>query len=339
MVNKARGQLNVPVIIHNPIIQGQYADPDLKYYEGKYWLYPTTDGFEEWSGKSFKVFSSDDLVKWTDEGVILEEGSLNPGKNIKGIQIAGSTWAQGYAWAPCSEERNGKYYFYYCGKDEDGVSAIGVASADNPYGPYIDKEGPLITLAMCKAAGISLAQVIDPAIFVDDDGQPYMLFGNGCAAIVMLAEDMMNIKLETLKPIGGLVDFRESVTLFKKDGRYHWLWSCDDTGSPDYHVRYGISETNLRELMLAPDNEQIEVTYIKVLLKRDDSNGILGTAHQSTPLLVIDREGNEHCILAYHRFFTPLNTYITGLGYHREVCIGEIEFDTNGFMEEIQPTR
>ncbi|EPJ42755.1 hypothetical protein STAFG_0189 [Streptomyces afghaniensis 772] len=40
------------------------ADPDVHYLNGRYWIYPTTDGFQGWSGTKFKAYSSKDLVHW-----------------------------------------------------------------------------------------------------------------------------------------------------------------------------------------------------------------------------------------------------------------------------------
>ena len=58
---------------HNPFLAGYYADPDIMYAEknGKYYIYPTSDGFHNWSGTYFKTFSSPDLVNWKDEGKII----------------------------------------------------------------------------------------------------------------------------------------------------------------------------------------------------------------------------------------------------------------------------
>ena len=231
-----------PILSNNPVLPGQYADPDIDYFDGKFWIFPTTDGYPGWSGTKFHAFSSKDLVNWTDEGIIMELANENPGKNENGVEIATSPWAEGgSAWAPTIEEKNGKYYFYYCGKFSNGQSEIGVAVADHPAGPYKDKEEALITVDMCKQAGIKMGQAIDPSIFTDDDGTSYITFGNGAAAIAQLSDDMMSIEKDTLKQINGLTDFRESVVVTKANGKYHWTWSCDDANSPNYHVNYGVS--------------------------------------------------------------------------------------------------
>ncbi|HMR19645.1 MAG TPA: family 43 glycosylhydrolase, partial [Sphingobacterium sp.] len=79
---------------NNPVIHGYYADPEILYAEktGKYYLYPTSDGFHGWSGYRFKVFSSDNLKDWKDEGVMLDLKRDAP-------------WAAANAWAPCIIEK------------------------------------------------------------------------------------------------------------------------------------------------------------------------------------------------------------------------------------------
>ncbi len=176
------------------MLPGQYADPDIDYLDGKFWIFPTTDGYPSWSGTVFHAFSSTDMVKWEDEGISMDLKNDNPGKNEKDVQIAASPWATGSAWAPTIEEKDGRYYFYYCGKFYTGQSAIGVAVADDPAGPYVDKGEALLTVAMCTSAGVSMGQAIDPSIFTDDDGTSYIMFGNGKAAIAELNDDMMSIK-------------------------------------------------------------------------------------------------------------------------------------------------
>ena len=236
--------VKTPVISNNPVLPGQYADPDIDYFDGKFWIFPTTDGYPSWSGTVFHAFSSENMVDWTDEGIIMELANSNPGVNEKGVQIAASPWAvKGSAWAPTIEKKGDKYYFYYCGKDSNGTSAIGVAWADNPAGPYTDLGTPLLTVSMCRNAGVSMGQAIDPSIFTDDDGTSYITFGNGSAAIAELNDDMTSIKEGSMKQITGLTDFRESVVVTKANGKYHWTWSCDDANSPNYHVNYGVSDS------------------------------------------------------------------------------------------------
>lgn len=75
--------VKTPVISNNPVLPGQYADPDIDYFDGKFWIFPTTDGYPSWSGTVFHAFSSENMVDWTDEGIIMELANSNPGVNEK----------------------------------------------------------------------------------------------------------------------------------------------------------------------------------------------------------------------------------------------------------------
>lgn len=338
--------LKKPEIAFNSVLPGQYADPDIDYLDGKYWIFPTTDGTEGWGGTAFHAWSSNDMFKWTDEGVILDVENDNPGVNSNGIQIASSPWSDGNAWAPTIEEKNGKYYFYYCGrikseyldtyatKNSDGNyndKAIGVAVSDKPEGPYVASSSPIVYPKMMSSYLSRFSgQVIDPSVFTDDDGTSYLLFGNGNAAIVELNSDMTSVKTSKFKKINGMTDFRESVVIFKRQGVYYFTWSCDDTGSENYHIKYG---TASKITTTFDTTKTISVSAKGVLMQKDTSNGILGTGHQSVLYLPdVDR-----LFLTYHRFYTPLGLYSSS-GCHRETCIDELSFASSNTLAVKTPT-
>lgn len=298
--------------VGNPVLEGQYADPDIAVFGDTYYLYATTDGFPGWSGTVFHAFSSKNLVNWTDEGIILDVGR---GKDVP--------WAVGSAWAPAIATKNGRYYFYFCAKDERGTSHIGVAEGDTPTGPFRAMEKPLITVELCVAHGIELWQAIDPSVFTDEDGSSYLLFGNGSAAVVKLKEDMVSCDLSTLQKYEGAEEFREAITVTKRNNTYHFTWSCDDTGSPDYHVNYGTSDS-----IYGP----IEFQY--TILEKQPELDILGTGHHC----ILQIPGEDEYYIAYHRFFTPLDHFTEGKGYHRQVCIDKLTFGKNQLMEKVRPT-
>jgi hypothetical protein len=300
-------------LCNNPVLSGQFADPDIDVFDGKYYIYPTTDGYTGWSGTQFHVFSSEDMIDWKDEGIILD---VEEGKDV--------SWSVGSAWAPTIEEKNSTYYFYFCAKRPDGASCIGVATSDSPTGPFTAENEPLITPEIATKEGITMGQTIDPSIFTEDDGTSYMLFGNGNAAIVELNDDMISYKSGTMKNIDGAYDIREAITVTKIDDKYHFTWSCDDTGSADYHINYGTS-----------DNLYGPIEFQFTLLSKDSEKGILGTGHHS----IIKLPDKDEYYIAYHRFNTPLGQYSSGLGYHRETCIDTIEYDTEtGLFKVVEPT-
>lgn len=296
------------IVKENPMIPGLFADPDMLRYRDTYYLYPTTDGFEGWSGTQFHAFSSKDLQEWKDEGVIVDVASP---------QVA---WAVGAAWAPAVFERDGRFYFYFCAKRSDGVSCIGVAVSREPAGGFTAMAEPLITPELLAQQGLHISQTIDPSVY-EEDGEVYLLFGNGTPVIVKLAQDLVHVLPETMQCLEGAYDFREAVSVLKRDGIYHFTWSCDDTGSEDYHVNYGISKK-----LYGP----IEYQY-PVLLKEPERD-IFGTGHHC-----IFKEPQEDLYyIAYHRFATPTGDYPDGKGFHRELCLDRVAFGADGKMKIVE---
>ncbi len=310
-----KGKADFQVVVsedHNPALEGFYADPEILYAEktGKYYLYPTSDGFNNWSGDYFKVFSSDNLVDWKDEGVILDLK-----KDV--------SWANRNAWAPCIVEKkmNGSYkYFYYF----TAAQKIGVAVSDNPAGPFTDSGKPLIDK---KPEGISRGQEIDPDVFTDPaTGKSYLYWGNGYLAGVGLNDDMTSINEKTLKIMTPDQTFREGTYVFYRNDTYYFMWSEDDTRSPNYKVRYATSKSPLGELTIPVEN---------VVIKQDAEKEIFATGHNS----VVQIPGKDEWYLVYHRF-----TYPKGIrmgkdgGFHREVCIDKMEFNADGSIKPVIPT-
>jgi beta-xylosidase len=148
---------SIPRMRGNPLFPGWYADPELHFFEGRYYLYPTTSS-DPYATASFERWSSVDLTDWRKGGVILS--------------FADVPWSTNYAaWAPsCARSpHDGTYYFYFSAGDGAG---LGVAVSDSPAGPFKDAIGrPLVGYYPHGA------QPIDAHCFVDDDGQAYLYFG------------------------------------------------------------------------------------------------------------------------------------------------------------------
>ena len=172
----------------------------------------------------------------------------------------------------------------------------------------------MLTPEMMQAQGIEVCQTIDPTVY-EEDGHYYILFGNGQPVIAMLAEDMLTVKEETLKNIVGAFDFREAITVLKRGGEYHFTWSCDDTGSENYHVNYGTADS-----VYGP------ITYHYPVLEKQGES--LGTGHHS----IVKVPGKDTYQIAYHRFAMPLARYGEEKGCHRETCIAPLAFDETGKM-------
>ena len=256
------------VVMNSPVLPGYNADPNIVRFGDTYWIYATTDGFDGWSGTTFKTWSSTDLVHWTVHPVILDLGP-------------DVTWADGRAWAPAAIEKNGKYYLYFCAD-----AKIGVAVADAPTGPFKDAIGkPLV------AANPDGGQAIDPAVFTDDDGQTYLYWGNGDAYVVPLNADLTSFDPAKVKRLTGLTDFREGLFMHKRQGTYYLSWSIDDTRSENYRVGYATMTSPLGAGLVNRGE----------ILSKDPSLGILGTGHHS----VVQVPGTDDWYIAYHRFAIP----------------------------------
>jgi len=202
----------------NPILPGNQADPSIKIFEGRYWIYPS--GFDN---NRFHAWSSTDLSHWVDEGVILDVGS----------QVS---WADTRAWAPDMVYRNGKYYFYFAADVQ-----IGVAVCDSPKGPCTDTGKPLVP------AGLSGVESIDPMVFIDDDGQAYLYYGGsagqGKMGIYKLNGDMVSLN-------GGQIvqtplNFTEASWVHKRNGVYYLSYSNGCYCDSSYNVQYATSSSPL----------------------------------------------------------------------------------------------
>jgi beta-xylosidase len=202
----------------NPVVQTKYtADPAPMVYNDTVYLYTTHDEDDATGFKMFNwlLYSSKDMVNWTDHGIIASVAE--PNKTFK--------WADGHsAWAPQCIARNGKFYFY-CPTILKGRMAIGVAVADRPWGPFVDPlDKPLISR--------SNPGDYDPSVFIDDDGQAYLYWGgNGPCFYVKLNEDMISTSGDIQK---ASIDFTgtppeasytEGPWLWKKNNHYYLGWA------------------------------------------------------------------------------------------------------------------
>ena len=307
----------------NPVLPGFHADPEVLYSNqtGKYYIYSTTDGTPGWGGHYFTVFSSPDLENWTDEGIMLD---------VKTDQVP---WADGNAWAPCIIERKEgdgyKYYFYFSANNPEAKrKQIGVAVADNPVGPFKALDHSIIQDDPSRRG-----QQIDVDVFQDPvSGKYYLYWGNSFMAGAELNDDMLSVKPETITimtPEGGTLEtwrYREAPYVIFRDGNYYFMWSVDDTGSPNYHVAYGTSDSPLGKITVAdPCN---------ILVQRPDEQ-IYGTAHNSA----IQLPGTDEWRIVYHRINKDYIEKDKGPGVHREVCIDRMEFNPDGSIKPVVPTK
>ena len=285
----------------NPIIQTMYtADPAPIVYNGKVYLYTGHD--EDQSSwfvmNNWKLYTTEDMVNWSDHGVVASYKIFN--------------WAKGDAWALQVVERNGKFYLYApVISKATNTPAIGVAVADNPYGPFIDPLG--------KPLAQSGKGDIDPSVFIDNNGQAYLYWGNPFCYYVKLNEDMISYAGEIV-PVpmtseafgtrdGNVKDrptlYEEGPWLYKRKDIYYLLWA----GGPiPEHIGYSTSKSPTgpwkNEGTLMP------------------AEGRSFTNHPG----LIDYKGKTYFF--YHNGALP-----GGNGFNRSVCVQEAEFNKDGTIK------
>jgi len=312
----------------NPVIPGLYADPEVLYSEkdGKYYLYPTTDGQENWDNHDFRCYSSSDLKTWQYEGVIFD------------LQTD-CQWAKRKAWAPCIIERKMgkgkkakyKYFYYFVGEDK-----IGVAVSDQPTGPFKDALGkPLATkeLPVMKNGGAT----IDPDVFQDPQtGKYYLYWGNGTIICAELNDNMTSFKGEPTvilpRKDKARYNYNEGCYVFYRDGKYYFTWSENDTRSKNYRIRYAISDS---PTALVRNGSPVTAAEKTIILQRDDKNQIFGTGHHA----ILQKPGTDEWCIVYHRFQRPRGPKLDwSAGYNREVCIDPLTFNADGTIQPVKPS-
>jgi len=192
----------------NPIITHKFTPDPAAFVEGDtLWLFTGHDEGKKNSSlvmKNWLVFSTTDLVNWTEYPVPLKVSDFSWDKT-------------GRAYAAQAIKRNGKYYWYI---STDG-SGIGVAVSEYPQGPYADAIGkPLLTPDDCFASD-HYWSCIDPSVIIDDDGQAWIFWGNGECYYARLKENMVEIEgpVKQLKIDGA--DYTEAPWIHKYNGKYY----------------------------------------------------------------------------------------------------------------------
>lgn len=298
--SKAEGEESIDKKFHNPILPGANADPEvlLSKKTGRAYVYPTS------SNRGFVVYSSDNLVDWRREGLALAAKDIH--------------WESQKFWAPSIIEKQTddgefRYYFYYCANEK-----IGVASGDDPIGPFIDC-GEIVghDLHPKGRPGVE----IDPFVFCDPQtGKNYLYWGNSYLCVAELDESMTKLKRDTIKDITPL-NFFEGTYVFFRNDRYYLTWSKNDTRDPNYQVWVATSDSPFGPFVSPDENP--------VILSKRPEKGILGPGHHSFLFLP-----NGDNYIFYHRIIQP---QAPG-GWGRETCLDRFTFAPDGSIPPIEPT-
>ncbi len=284
----------------NPLIDYKYtADPGAMVYDGKVYIYAGHDECpppkEHYLINEWLVFSSPDMKTWTEHAVPLKAKDFS--------------WASGEAWASQVIERDDKFYWYVTVEHKNRGKAIGVAVADSPIGPFKDARGSaLITNEMTGQTPKMMWDDIDPTVYIDDNGQAYLYWGNVQCYYAKLKENMIELDGPIRKV--DLPAFTEAPWIHK---RGDWYYLSYASGFPE-KIGYAMSKS-------------IEGPWeYKGIL--NELAGNCNTNHQA----IIEFNGDWYFI--YHN--GAINT--AGGSFRRSVCIDRLYYNPDGTMKRIQMT-
>ena len=299
----------------NPIIRNQFtADPTARVFNGRVYLFPSHDipapddyARKDWFCMAdYHMFTSNDLVDWTDNGVIVSQEQV-PWGNPKGYSM----------WAPDCIQHNGKYYFYFPdgAKPQEGRRGggfgIGVAIADNLFGRG---GGQLFKVQEKPVAGIG---GIDPCVLQASNGKNYIFWGMGGLQGAELGEDMMSIVEGTTVRFNNLPGegLKEGPFAFEYNGNYYLT----------YPSVFKNGET-----------EQLDYAMSKNPLGPYEYKGTIMQKHQSGCWT------NHHSIIQFKDqwyLFYHHNDYSPKFDKNRSACIDSLFFNADGTIREVKATK
>lgn len=288
----------------NPIITDMFtADPAALVYNDTVFVYVSHDeaeiGVNDYIMHNWHVFSSTDMVNWTDRGACLYPTDFS--------------WVLKHAYAPHCVYRDGKFYMYAPMEHKKdslgngGGFAIGVAVSDSPTGPFRDAIGKaLITNDMTTDKSHSWDD-IDPAVFIDDDGQAYLYWGNLSCRYVKLKNNM--IELDGPINYVTLPNYTEGPWLYKRNGIYYLTYAAKFPERIDYATSH------------SPEGPW---TYRGTIA---DTVYNCTTIHSS----IIDYKGQSYFF--YHNGALP-----TGGNHRRSVCLDYLYYNPDGTIKKVIQT-
>jgi GH43 family beta-xylosidase len=203
----------------NPIIDRLGpADPAVIRWQGRYYLYPTTDC------KGYDVFVSDDLVHWEQKPKCFTD-------------------RRGGAWAPDvfhNTRGDGKLYLYYTVDKPGGGKLIGVAVGDHPLGPFADRR------ALADNA-------IDAHLFQDDDGTLWLYYADLAGGFKIRVQPMADPLTPKGRPAVVIAPTEpwerrfgavtEGPWMLKHSGVYYLMYSGSGANGPDYAIGYATARS------------------------------------------------------------------------------------------------
>ena len=324
----------------NPVLGVELHIPDAEAHvmpDGRVYVYGSWDQYDEdvYCSKEYRVVSSENMVDWIDHGTAFASDKVHWINNENKPNYPGVDWdynnctpiqkiiiermmqafgitdvndftklqqnntVNDMLFAPDAIYRNGKYYLYFCLSDD----SEGVAISDKPEGPFSD---PI----QLPCAGI------DPAVFIDDDGQAYYYWGQFRSSGAKLKNNM--VEFEEASMVHRLITeeehgFHEGSSLRKRNGIYYYVYTCIKRGKAT-SLAYATSKSPLGPY-----------EYKGIIIDNDGCDPQSWNNHGSI------EEVNGQWYVFYHR--SSQNKKV-----RRRLCIEPIYFNDDGSIQEVLMT-
>jgi arabinan endo-1,5-alpha-L-arabinosidase len=200
-------------------------DPSMTKQGNTYYTFGTGGGY----------VTSTDLVTWARGGSIFPNGL--------------PSWTKQYIsdpalWAPDVHLEKGTYYCYYAISAWDNYdSSVGLATSTSPAGPWTD-HGDVVDY---KTGG-SGVNVIDPDLFVDDNGTWWLIYGSYKSGLRLIALDPSTGKALNGTPSPTVItsSLGEGSDIIQHNGYYYVFASrgeCCAGLKSTYQIAEGRSKT------------------------------------------------------------------------------------------------
>lgn len=283
----------------NPISPpGVYlADPAARVWEdGRLYVYGSLDETTDYyCSHRHHVLSTDNMTDWT----LHRDVFASKGEND---QVA---YSDSLLYAPDCHYRNGTYYLYYTLASPEDTE--GVATSSKPAGPFVNG----------RSIDLYGNNQIDPAVFIDDDGTAYYIWGQFTAKMAELKPNMLEIDPATIKDsvlTEGEHFFHEGGTMVKRKGVYYFIYAHMGRAGRATCIAYATS-----------DHVMGPYTYGGVIVDNDHSDPEVWNNHGS----IAEYKGQWYVF--YHR-----STH--GSVMMRKACVEPIHFNDDGSITEVEMT-
>ena len=323
----------------NPFVQTWFtSDPAPMVHNGRMYVYTghDEDGADFFWMQEWRVYSTVDMVNWTDHGSPLALESFS--------------WADDRAWAAQTVERDGKFYWYICAhsKISNGM-AIGVAVSDSPTGPFKDAIGkPLFENGSWDH--------IDPTVLIDSltpnpsprergtlgEGskkvQAWIMWGNPQVYYAKLNDDMISIDGEVKKLDMTEEAFGSPAMNKREKGKKYkdsyvegpWLRKVDSS-------KFKVPSSKAYQLLYAAGGVPEHISYSTA----PHPTGPWTYAGEIMPLCDT-KSFTNHCGVADYKghsyFFYHTGKLPRGGGFGRSVAVEEFQYNPDGSFPTIMPT-